>query len=469
MLKVGDRVHFIGIAGTGLSAMARVLSERGILVSGSDRNLTSPAKELMQLGIKVVEGHHAENIGDATLVIRSSAIPDHNVEVQAARAKGIPVLKRVDFLKDLIGNQRTIAVAGTHGKTTTTAMCAWVFTQLHLDPSYIIGGTCVDLGGNAHAGRGEYFVIEADEYDGMFHGLSPFIAVITNIEYDHPDCYPTPSSFEEAFSRFAGQVVEDGKLVLCAEDAGSRKLAAELEGDARLIYYGWGDQSKGLPVNYQARHLTVNSAGGFDFEAYRGERRLGQVSLKVAGEHNVLNAMAVLAVCDELKLTMSDVIHALNEFHGTGRRFEVRGRVNDVVLIDDYAHHPSEIRATLKAAKAKYAGWRIYAVWQPHTYSRTTALWQGFREAFRMADRLIVLDVFGARETQPAGFSMRAMTDEIYHAEKSFCPSLEEACQELVRIVQPKSVIVVLSAGDANRLCDLVLEELKKDKVHRAG
>ncbi|MFZ5810236.1 MAG: UDP-N-acetylmuramate--L-alanine ligase [Chloroflexota bacterium] len=467
MLKVGDRVHFIGIAGSGLSAMARVLSERGILVSGSDRNLTSPAKELMQLGIKVVEGHHAENIGDATLVIRSSAIPDNNVEVQAAKARGIPVLKRVDFLKDLIGNQRTIAVAGTHGKTTTTAMCAWVFTQLHLDPSYIIGGTSVDLGGNAHAGGGEYFVIEADEYDGMFHGLTPYIAVITNIEYDHPDCYPTRRSFEEAFYRFAGQVVENGKLVLCAEDEGTRKLGADLGGDAGVVYYGWGDPTKGLTGDYRAHRLTVNSAGGFDFEATRGENLLGKVSLKVAGEHNVLNALAVLAICDQLKLTMSDVIQALNEFHGTSRRFEVRGLVNDVILIDDYAHHPSEIQATLKAAKAKYAGWQIWAVWQPHTYSRTTALWQDFREAFQAADRLIVLDVFGARETQPAGFSMKALTDEIYHAEKSFCPSLEEACQELVRIVQPKSVIVVLSAGDANRLYDLVQEELEKAKVHR--
>lgn len=460
MMSDKVRVHFIGIGGTGLSAIARILHERGYLVTGSDRAHSAMVQELIELGIPVTIGHRAENIAGAKWIIRSSAIPDTNVEVEAARREGIPVWKRFDFLEELTANLRTIAIAGTHGKTTTTAMCAWVFTQMGYDPNYIIGGTSLDLKTNAHAGKGEYFVIEADEYDGMFLGLTPYAAIITNVEHDHPDCYPTQEKFEEVFVRFANKVEPKGALIGCIEDQGVRNVFQQTSSAATKIRYGISGKINDYPLDYKARISAINENGAFNFSAYYQDKLIAQVNLKVPGEHNVKNALAVIALCHWLGMPIEKIAQALEEFHGTNRRFEERGRVGDLVLIDDYAHHPSEIRATIAAARTRFPTQFIWVVWQPHTYSRTMTLWNQFRAAFAEADGLIVLDVFAARENKPKGFEMEKLVEEIPHLNKYYIPSVNEAYRFLIDYLKGNEIVLVLSAGDANHLNEMLFRSL---------
>jgi UDP-N-acetylmuramate--alanine ligase len=455
-------VHLIGIGGTGLSAIARVLKESGCTVSGSDQVLSPLARSLQEAGITVYEGHQAENIRGARLVIRSSAVREDNVEVQAALAAGIPVLKRADFLGKLMDERVGIAIAGTHGKTTTTAMAAWMLTALKQDPSYIIGGVSVNLGNNAHAGKGSFFVIEADEYDRMFLGLHPKAAIVTNIEHDHPDCYPTPEQFYQAFHDFARSLATRGWLVACADDRGSFRLAEEvrLEG-YRVLTYGSGPTR----ADYMAQRVQVNARGGFSFTAAYQGNSLGKVDLGVPGVHNVNNALAVLVIAHRMELPMALARQALSEFEGTGRRFEVRGVVDGITVIDDYAHHPTEIRATLSAARSRYPQKRIWAIWQPHTYSRTQTLFDAFASAFKDADGVVVMEVYAAREAEQAGtFSAQQVVDAMSHKKAVFTPRIEQAVEYLLENLRPEDVMVVMSAGDADQISTQVLKALSERK-----
>ncbi|MCX8061416.1 MAG: UDP-N-acetylmuramate--L-alanine ligase [Anaerolineales bacterium] len=460
MLNKGDRVHLIGIAGSGLSAIARVLHERGFQVSGSDRAWSLLAQELNEAGISVSIGHHPENIRHAQLIIRSSAIPDDNIEVEAARLAGIPILKRVEFLPYLIGDQQAIAIAGTHGKTTTTAMVAWVLTRLGHDPSYVIGGFSIDLQRNAHAGQGNYFVIEADEYDGMFLGLQPRYAIITNIEYDHPDCYPTPRQFEAAFEQFVAQIQPEGVLIGCVENEGVSRLFSRLEQHPKRYGYAVNTSPIASQAAYLATEVTKNQQKAYSFQAEWQGKALAKVELRIPGPHNVRNALAVLALCHQLGLPLDDVARALGEFHGAARRFQIRGTAQGVTIVDDYAHHPSEIRATLAAARDRFPQQFIWAVWQPHTYSRTLTLWDDFRNAFTDADAVIVLDVYGARERAPQGFSMMKLAAEIQAERCFFVPNLDTSERFLLDNLAPNHVVLVLSAGDADQLSSRLLESL---------
>jgi UDP-N-acetylmuramate--alanine ligase len=452
-----EHIHLIGIGGSGLSAIATVLLERGYRVSGSDRQESPQARRLQELGARIHYGHRAENIAGADWVLRSSAVRDDNVEVLAAQAAGIPVLKRADFLEQLMAGQLPLAIAGTHGKTTTTAMLAWVLTSLGVDPSYVIGGIAANLGQNAHAGQGHYFVIEADEYDRMFLGLHPHIAVVTNVEHDHPDCYPTPEDFYQAFRAFVLQVRAGGALVACGEDAGAQRLLVEAHSAGlRAVSYGLGEAA----FDYRALNLSPNADGGLVFDlAYREAPVVRRVSLQVPGEHNVRNALAVLVVVDLLGLSVNQAAQALNEFRGAGRRFEVRGEFHGVTLIDDYAHHPTEIRATLAGARLRYRGRRVWAVWQPHTYSRTRLLLGQFAASFGDADRVLVTEVYAAREPAPAdGFSASQVAAAIAQTRPDeadkvlFAETLEKAVEQLSQELQPGDVVLVLSAGDADRI-----------------
>ncbi len=457
------RVHFIGIGGTGLSAIAVVLLERGLDVSGSDRHASSVLTRLQQAGARIMFTHHADNIQGADVVVRSSAVSDDNIEVQAAKISGIPVLKRSEFLEQLLADTKTIAVAGSHGKTTTTAMIAWMLHQFSLVPSYIIGSTSINLASNAHAGSGEYFVIEADEYDGMFLGLTPTVAIVTNVEHDHPDCYPTQHSYQVAFRKFVQKIVSNGVLVACQDDPGAAHLASEYskQGGLSLVY---GLNSSNL--DYSARDLSLNASGSYDFTmCARDGEETAQVALQVPGIHNVRNALAALSVAKILELSLSQSVQALGAFRGTGRRFEVRGEPGGVVVIDDYAHHPSEIRTTLEAARARYGNRRIWAVWQPHTYSRTRMLRTEFCMSFESGDRVIVTEIYAAREEAPKdGFSSLSLVQEMrgYQtmAEKNvdFAASLDEAKSLLQQNLKPGDVVIVLSAGDANHISDDLVE-----------
>jgi len=449
-------IHMIGIGGTGLSAIARGLLESGYRVSGSDRLDSELGRDVALAGAHVVIGHAAENVHGADLVVRSSAVPDDNIEVTEARRLGIPVLKRADFLGALMQEKRGIAVAGSHGKTTTTAMIAWILTALGMQPTFIIGGVSQNLGVNARAGSGRYFVIEADEYDRMFHGLKPQSAVITNIEHDHPDCYPTMKDFYQAFVEFASLVPADGSLVVCADDSGASSLAREMSSRCQVVTYGIQEGQ------IRAIDPEANSSGGFSFTAAMGESSVS-VSLQVPGLHNVRNALAALIVVWLEQVDMQLAAQRLGEFTGTTRRFDILGEAQKVIVIDDYGHHPTEIQATLLAARAKYPGREIWAVWQPHTYSRTRILFPAFASAFNQAEHVVVTAVYASREQQPEdGFSSRQVVEAMQHPDAHYIPGLQDAGTFLSENLKPGDVLIVFSAGDANLISHQVLNTLKQ-------
>ena len=478
------RIHLIGIGGSGLSAIARVLIESGYSVSGSDRFLSPMAKSLQEIGAQIFIGHQSEYVRGADLVIRSSAIPDDNVEILEARANGIPVLKRADFLRQLMVDHLGIAIAGTHGKTTTTAMIAWVLSALGQDPTFIIGGISKNLGTNARAGKGKAFVIEADEYDRMFLGLQMQIAVVTNVEYDHPDCYPTSQSYQQAFREFIKKLPDDGLLLACVNEPGAALLLQESASVGRYAM-GYGVFTPGTHPSlsadvrwtYQAINLEQNQRGGLTFEAIyhpdprnkgskttRPRSKTTQVSLQIPGEHNVCNALAAMAVTHRLGLSLDDAAQALYEFSGTGRRFDVIGEEAGISIVDDYAHHPTEIRTTIQAARMFYPGRQLWVVWQPHTYSRTRMYFEDFVNAFESADHVLVTEVYAAREALIHDFSAQQIVSAMHHTDAHFVPDLAQATTFLLERLRSGDVLLVLSAGDADQISANVLLALEERK-----
>jgi UDP-N-acetylmuramate--alanine ligase len=459
------RVHFVGIGGSGLSAIARMLHESGYIVTGSDREMTSFAEDLQGIGIAVQIGQEASNVRGVDWVVRSAAVPDDNPEIVAAKAAGIPVYRRADFLGEFMQEKRGVAVAGTHGKTTTTAMIAFATEKMGLRPSFIVGGVLKDLGVNARAGEGDVFVVEADEYDRMFLGLKPQIEVLTSMEYDHPDCYPTFDDMVTAFESFISLLPRNGTLVACQDNPGAAALLlkARREGRQVLAYSVEQEMTITAPRWMQARNLTVNEWGGFDFEAHTnaGAVTSARVQLRVPGRHNVSNALAALSVVALLGYSIEDAAAQLSEFTGTGRRFELRGERDGVTVIDDYAHHPTEIRATLEAARDRFPRRTIWAVWQPHTYSRTRALLHEFAGAFEEADQVVVTEIYAAREV-PEAFSATQVVAKMKPGKAKFIASLEDCTRFLLENVEPGSVLIVLSAGDADRISADFLSGLEK-------
>jgi UDP-N-acetylmuramate--alanine ligase len=459
------RVHFIGIGGSGLSAIARLLKESGYEVTGSDKSLSQFALDLQNDGVTIYIGHHPRNITGADWVVRSSAVTDENPEVEAAKQAGIPVYKRADFLGQLMAEKNGIAVAGTHGKTTTTAMIAWMLYAMKRDPSFIVGGTLNNLKVNAHAGKGEAFVIEADEYDRMFLGLKPRIEVITNLEHDHPDCYPSFEDMYAAFQSFVDLLPPDGSLIACADDEGAVRLLAYARRKSLNVvsYSGKAEMTLNSAQWMQARMLEPNERGGLNFSAMTnlGEAAANTIhgSLQIPGEHNVRNAFAALCVAALLGLPLQEAADVLGEFTGTGRRFEVRGERKGVTVIDDYAHHPTEIRATLAAAKARYPKRRIWAVWQPHTYSRTQTLFIEFSRAFADADEVLVTEIYASREAKQ-DFSSAEVVSAMPHPSAQYSGSLEDTTKLLLKKLRSGDVLIVLSAGDADQISTNILKGL---------
>lgn len=460
-------IHFIGIGGSGLSAIARLLQQSGYKVTGSDRSLSPFALDLQQQGVDVFAGHQASHVIGADLVIRSSAIPEDNPEVLEALRLGIPVYKRSDFLGGLMADRIGIAVAGTHGKTTTTAMISWILFSLDCDPSFIVGGTLNNLGVNARAGKGAHFVIEADEYDRMFLGLKPQVSVITNLEHDHPDCYPTFADMASAFHAFVDLLPSSGTLVACADDSTLSSLVAYAR-TRSLKVVSYAIRSN-LTVDdhlwMQADSVLPNTRGGFDFSVSTNIPTQSatplQLSLQVPGEHNVQNALAALSVTAVLGLPLERATQALADFTGTGRRFEIQAEVKGITFIDDYAHHPTEIRATLAGAKARYPGRRIWAVWQPHTYSRTQTLFDAFSRAFNDADCVLVTEIYASREAR-RDFSSAAVVAAMSHPAAHFGGSLAESTDYLLQNLSAGDVLIVLSAGDADYITAEVIKRLSQ-------
>ena len=460
-------VHFIGIGGSGLSAIARLLLESGYTVSGSDRALTPFAEEIRKAGATVYVGHHPRNLTGADWVVRSSAITDDNPEVEGAKRANIPVYKRADFLGRLMSDKTGIAIAGTHGKTTTTAMTAWVLSALGRNPSFIVGGVINNLGVNAHAGKSKLFVIEADEYDNMFLGLKPYIAVVTSIEHDHPDFFPTLESVYMAFEKFVDLLPAEGTLIVCSEDAGAAALIPHVRKSGRNIvsYSMQSDRTINTPLWVQARDVRPNQRGGFDFVASSNltskTSTAIKVSLQIPGEYNVRNALAVLAVVGVLGLSRRKAAQALAEFTGTGRRFQLRGEVNGISIFDDYAHHPTAIKATLAGARARYPERRIWAVWQPHTYSRTQTLFLEFARAFKDANEVIVTEVYAAREPKQ-DFTSAEIVSAMPHLSARYIKTLPEVTDYLLKRLEPGDVVLILSAGDADQISTDILKGLQE-------
>ena len=446
------KVHVVGVGGAGMSAIARVLMERGEQVSGSDLAMTPFAESLVESGVPITIGHQAEAVKGADLVLASSAVPETNVELEAAIATGIPVLRRPAFLSELVEGFRTVAISGTHGKTTTTAMIAWILDRAGLQPSFMVGGISKDLGTNSRHGSGDHFVIEADEYDRAFLSLHPAIAVLTNVEHDHPDEFPSFAAYKEAFETFVSGIQET--LIVNADDPAAMDMPAN---DLTRVTFGLSKSA-----DWRAVDIRSNEAGGMDFVAVRGDRTTALVRLRLPGEHNVRNALGALAAVTALKVDFATARAALADFHGVGRRFEILGEVQGVTVVDDYAHHPSEIQATLAAARQRYGSAEIWAVFQPHTYSRTAALFDQLTDSFADADHVIVTDIYAAREDPVPGVSGGELAKKINGSDIRFVPELDEVAKELLTSVKPNSVVLTLSAGDANRVGQVLLQGLSQ-------
>jgi UDP-N-acetylmuramate--alanine ligase len=456
-----QHIHLIGIGGTGLSAIARLLHESGYVVSGSDQSHGPLADALARDGIAVYIGHRAENIAGADVIVRSSAVSADNPEVAAAIAAGIPVLKRSEFLGQLMREKTVIAIAGTHGKTTTTGLTAYMLHQLGLDPSFIVGGTIQQLGTNAHAGTGDFFVIEADEYDRMFLGLNPSLAVITYLEHDHPDIYPTFAEYRQAFFEFASSIRAGGSALVCGDQPELRAFSQELvSANIPCLTYGceeWND--------YQARNIRLSPEGFYTLDVwYQHAAHTAvlayNVTLSLPGKHNIQNALAALAAAHIQGVDMKDAAPHVAAFTGTGRRFEITSVVNGITLIDDYAHHPTEIQTTLAAVRSRFQQARIYAIWQPHTYSRTRLLRTEFTHAFSQADQVFITEIYASREPKEE-FSSRELVREMDPASTRYVNLYLEVIPVLTQELRPGDVVIVLSAGDAVEINPRLAAELK--------
>lgn len=449
-------MHLVGIGGVGLSAIARVLLERGTAVSGSDRASNAYTEALERDGAHIFIGHNAAHIEGANALIISSAVHD-NPEVEAARAAGIPVYKRSDIIAGLMEGQTVIAAAGSHGKTTTTAMIAHILIAAGLEPGYIVGGTLKSTGRNASAGAGRVFVVEADEYDHMFLGLRPNIAIVTNVEWDHPDFFPTPGHFASAFERFARLLPPDGRLIACAEDAGALQLAEDMAGRVAVQLYG--ADRPGMAWSLDRVGVTD---GCFHTDLVFGDGGACYLQLSIPGRANLLNAAAAVAAAAAVGVAPADAAAALLTFSGVGRRFDWLGEEAGIIVIDDYGHNPSKIRAALAAARVRFAGHDLWAVWQPHTFSRTQIFLEQYAESFSDADHVLVTEIYAARETPVPGVSGAATAAALRHNDARFAPSFSHAVDTLAAETRAPAVVMLLSAGDANRIGPELLRRLRE-------
>ena len=443
-----------------MSALASALLNSGAVVSGSDAVESDATRELRARGARIFIGHSASNIGNTTPdhVVVTAALQADNEEWVEAQRLGVPVVKRAALLGQLMETRRGVAVAGTHGKTTTSAMLAWALAQSGRDPSYMVGGTIRGLGAGGHWGRGRELVAEADEYDRSFLYLHPEVGIITNIETDHLEYYGSAEAIFEAFAGFARNVKPGGLLILCGDDEGTRRLGQELLAGpvaCRLQYYGSSPEALWRPGG-----VTANAIGGSDFTVlYRGTE-VARVSLRIPGVHNAMNAVAALIALVEVEVPAEEGARLLGEFRGTGRRFEVKGEAWGVTVVDDYGHHPTEIRATLAAARQRYPDRRIYLVFQPHTYTRTRDFLGQFAAALSEADRCVVTEIYASRERDTLGMSGRDIVQRMTGSNVEFAPTLEEARALVLDDLQAGDVLLTMGAGDVDKVGGWVLGEL---------
>jgi UDP-N-acetylmuramate--alanine ligase len=450
---IGKRVHFIGIGGAGMSGLARIALSHGISVSGSDAKDSSVVNALSALGATVSTSHLAENVDGSDLVVYSNAIPESNSERLRAQELKLPILTRAAALSVLMSESKSIAVAGTHGKTTSSSMLAVALQACGADPSFAIGGTITASGSNAHRGTGEIFVAEADESDGSFIEYHPFAAIVTNIEHDHVDFFETAESVAQAFRDFAATIQSGGFLSYCADDAGAVALAQSTS-SIELISYGINETAD-LHID-QIELLTMGSRA----RAIWKGKSVGHIEIQVPGHHNLLNAAGVLATGLKLGLPPAELLTGLGSFRGTGRRFELKGTVHGIRVIDDYGHHPTEIYVTLEAARRYADAGRLIVIFQPHRYSRTKAFAEQFAKELDVADRAILLEVYAASEKPIEGVNSKIITSKMSKGE--YMPNFVEVTDSVIADAQPGDVIMTLGAGDVSSLAPIIVEGLTR-------
>ncbi|HHY71158.1 MAG TPA: UDP-N-acetylmuramate--L-alanine ligase [Thermoanaerobacterales bacterium] len=449
-----NRIHFIGIGGTGMSGIAKILMNMGYTVSGSDLKVSEALIRLQDAGAQVFIGHHVSNVEGADTVVVSSAIPKSNPEYVTAIKSNIPVVHRADMLSLLMSPKKGIAVSGAHGKTTTTSMISLIMEKNGFDPTVIIGGELNDIGGNATLGKGEYLVAEADESDGSFIKLNPYIAVITNIENDHMDYYKDMDTMKKAFKTFAGNVKKDGFIILGNDNKHVREMIKDI--DKEYYTFGMNYPSDFMPKNIRMDGLVTH------FDIYFREELLGEIQLNVPGLHNIFNATAAIAVGNRIGISVEGMIEAIKTFQGVQRRFQIIGDVGGIKVIDDYAHHPTEIRATLKAARS-LSPRKIYAIFQPHRYTRTQLLAKEFGTAFIDADEVIITSIYSAGEKPINGVSETLIIDSVQKNGKKvvFVEKKEDIVDYIIDEVMPGDYILTIGAGDVSDTAYSIVDKLK--------
>ena len=453
------RVHFAGIGGAGMSGIARIMLARGVTVSGSDSAASATLAELEALGARVHVGHGAAQLGNADTLVVSSAIRQDNPELAEARRRGVRVLHRAGALASLMSGRRVIAVTGTHGKTTTTSMITTVLRETGADPGYVIGGVLADTGTSAADGAGHDFVAEADESDGSFLMLSPDAAVVTNVEADHLDNYGTPAAYRASFGKFVARIAPGGLLVACADDPGARDLAAEAAGRGlRVRAYG-----ESADADYQvtgARTSGMETAFGIKSQPGPFGKIDLSITLSVPGVHYALNAAAAFAAAVELGVPQEQAAAALASYRGAARRMEPKGEAGGVLVLDTYAHHPTELAADLRAARAIAGAGRVIAVFQPHLYSRTRIFAAEFGEALGLADEAVVLDVYAAREDPEPGVTGKLVADAVPGGTARYLEAATDVPRVVASIAAPGDLVLTMGAGDVTRLGPAILTEI---------
>ena len=455
MLKNIKKIHFVGIGGAGMSAIAKVLLQMGYTITGSDLNKSETIDKLVKIGARIFTGHNRENVHDAEAVVVSTAISENNPEVQLAREKGIPIFHRADVIAELMLKYEGIAVAGAHGKTTTTAMIAVMLEYAGVDPTIIIGGEVDYLHGSAKLGTGKYLVAEADESDGSFLKFSPYIAVVTNIENDHMDFYKSMENILHTFSKFLHNLpINKGLGILCFDNAYIRDLTKNLQ--RSYISYGIDHDAQYMARNICTRGVITT------YDVYQEQQLLGAIKINVPGRHNVENSLAAVVVGVTIGLTFAQVAEGLAQFQGAKRRFQTKARLNGVWVIDDYAHHPTEITTTLLAARQTEPK-RLICVFQPHRYSRTQFLREEFGRAFTPSDILIITDVYAAGEQPIPGITGEILKEEVERQtgkQVIYIPDKDKIARYLGEIVEPGDLVMTMGAGNIYRVGEELVELL---------
>ncbi|HEY0321171.1 MAG TPA: UDP-N-acetylmuramate--L-alanine ligase [Pyrinomonadaceae bacterium] len=458
MFRHIQHIHFVGIGGIGMSGIAEVLVNLGFRVSGSDLKGSDVTARLEKLGVEFNEGHAAENVGDAHVVVRSTAVRDDNPEIVEARRASIPVIPRAEMLAELMRlKSYSVAVAGSHGKTTTTSMVATVLGRAELDPTIVVGGVVGAFGSNARLGKSDLMVVEADESDRSFLMLSPSIAVVTNIDREHMDYYTDMDDMRECFTSFVNKVPFYGAAILCLDDPQVQAVIPHVK--RRRITYGLSAQA-----DVSAHNIRFDQGFGSAFSVWRGNDAVGDITMRVPGLHNVYNSLAAIAVGFELDVPFERIAEALSNFTNADRRFQFKGEEQGVMVVDDYGHHPTEIKATLAAAKIGSAGRRIVVLFQPHRFTRTRDQMEEFARSFNNADALFVADIYAASEDPMEGITSEALTEAIKrygHKNAHYIGALDSSAEVLRESVHAGDLVITLGAGPVYRVGEQLLTLLR--------